>query len=345
MPSFFGKLRAKQERPVVEVTGELLDDLADVVRMFGRHAFDLPAEPATTLDEQTERWVRRLLTEASPPIAELKLALMRRRQAEKTYVSRALPELKGALLEALSSLSSAVHDDAECTDRLLDKIGALSRAVETDELEALRERVRSTVQEITADLEQKKTTAQRRVDEMGVHVELLEADLADAKKKSAIDALTGLYNRGAFDADLVRIHELVKVTRSSLCVIMTDIDHFKAVNDTYGHLSGDAVIRACADALVRAFPRKSDYVARFGGEEFVVLLRDASVADAERMTERFLHDIRNLAIAIEGTSITVTCSAGVAAMQPSDAPTALVKRADEGLYRAKRDGRDRVRVA
>jgi len=127
---------------------------------------------------------------------------------------------------------------------------------------------------------------------------------------------------------------------------MIDLDHFKQVNDSYGHPAGDRVLRVAAAALLRAFPRRSDLVARYGGEEFVVLLHDADPALAERLGERALESVRRTAVALEdGTSIEVTCSIGLAELQADDTVESLVARADAALYRAKAAGRDRLERA
>ncbi|TCT04338.1 diguanylate cyclase (GGDEF)-like protein [Aquabacter spiritensis] len=168
-----------------------------------------------------------------------------------------------------------------------------------------------------------------------------QEDLAALRKLADSDPLTGLMNRRSFRsvADTA-----LRGTRSSdkLGILMADIDHFKVVNDTYGHAAGDAVIRhvgACiGDAL-----RVQDRVARFGGEEFVVLLLDISERDMLALAERIRTAIRSTSVAFEDRQIRVTVSFGAALARPDDRDVdAVIERADHALYEAKAAGRDRV---
>src|SRR5262249_26927367 len=115
-------------------------------------------------------------------------------------------------------------------------------------------------------------------------------------------------------------------------------------NDAHGHRGGDAVLKALADVLTRTFPRKSDLVARFGGEEFAVILRDASGVDALRLGERLPSQVRALAVVHEGKEIRVTVSIGAATVIAAQ-PVKWFEAADKALYRAKADGRNRCETA
>jgi diguanylate cyclase (GGDEF)-like protein/PAS domain S-box-containing protein len=158
-----------------------------------------------------------------------------------------------------------------------------------------------------------------------------EALIAEVQKLAASDALTGLPNRRALDDQLPR--EMARALRaaSPLCLAIIDIDHFKAYNDTYGHLAGDAVLRGCAAAWDGAL-RGEDTILRFGGEEFLVVLPDCAAPEASEIVERLR------AATPEGQ----TCSAGLAVWKPGETVDDLVGRADAALYEAKESGRDRL---
>jgi diguanylate cyclase (GGDEF)-like protein len=144
------------------------------------------------------------------------------------------------------------------------------------------------------------------------------------------DDLTSIANRRAWDDELAD----AVAGQAPVCVAMIDIDHFKAFNDDRGHLAGDRLLQECATAWERQI-RPGDLLARYGGEEFAVLLRDCRLRDATGVLER-------VRLATPGG---VTCSLGVEERRFSDTPDELVARADAALYRAKRDGRNRLRVA
>jgi diguanylate cyclase (GGDEF)-like protein len=134
-----------------------------------------------------------------------------------------------------------------------------------------------------------------------------------------------------------------------LSIIMIDIDCFKAYNDTYGHLSGDDCLKSVASALIRTVKRPTDLVARFGGEEFIVVLPDTGGEGAAILAETLCEALTSLAIPHETSPVkdVVTVSIGVATAVPGVYPTAyaLISAADRALYSAKQEGRNRVKVA
>jgi diguanylate cyclase (GGDEF)-like protein len=162
---------------------------------------------------------------------------------------------------------------------------------------------------------------------------------------AATDAKTGLLNASAWQELAQR--ELVRSQHDSApcAVLLLDLDHFKTVNDTLGHLAGDSALRAIGDALKREL-RGYDAVARFGGEEFVVFLNDVTQQDAIEVAERTLSRIRGLVISNQetgGTKLSLTASIGLAGYpQHGQDLTDLLEAADGALYGAKRAGRDRV---
>lgn len=159
---------------------------------------------------------------------------------------------------------------------------------------------------------------------------------------AASDPLTGALNRQAFDIVFeLSLRETFRSQRT-LALLLFDLDHFKQINDTYGHLAGDAVLRAVVGA-VRSQLRDSDVLARWGGEEFIVLLKDCSREHALHVAEKLrqtvaAHDFRGVG------PQHLTVSLGVSISRPDDVPTTLFSRADQALYQAKRQGRNRVEI-
>lgn len=167
-------------------------------------------------------------------------------------------------------------------------------------------------------------------------------------REARLDALTGLANRRAFLEQLEQRCEEQKTPRATArpgSLAILDLDHFKRINDTYGHPAGDLVLQAVATEAMRLC-RSHDLVARIGGEEFCVIFGGASMADAEAAAERLREAIRAMRIPLDtGESISVTASIGLAEIVPGDAALAILKRADTALYEAKRLGRNRLRIA
>jgi diguanylate cyclase (GGDEF)-like protein len=166
------------------------------------------------------------------------------------------------------------------------------------------------------------------------------------REEAMLDALTGLGNRRALDAQLVRYAATAQRRRRPLSVVMIDTDLFKAYNDFYGHPEGDACLRDIANTLRGGLVRRSDVVMRYGGEEFVVLLPETDADEAMKIAERLRLAIRSLARPHLGCERgIVTISLGVASLEfaPEVRPASdLLRAADRALYRAKRLGRDRT---
>jgi diguanylate cyclase (GGDEF)-like protein len=166
------------------------------------------------------------------------------------------------------------------------------------------------------------------------------------RQQAIRDPLTGIYNRRYMMETLQQEFSRAKRLHSTIGVLMIDLDHFKKFNDTYGHNTGDVVLRRVAQELSKN-SRTEDTVCRFGGEEFCLVCPDISLENAQYLAEKFRKRIRNLDLRIQHKPIdTVTLSIGVA-LFPHHAHDAelLLKSADEALYRAKAEGRDRVIVA
>jgi len=175
----------------------------------------------------------------------------------------------------------------------------------------------------------------------------LETKRAELLALSRTDALTGLFNRRYFEERLETEFARSARSGSPLCCLMLDLDHFKRLNDTYGHGFGDQVLREVAQ-LARATLRSVDLLARYGGEELVALLPDTGPEDGVRAAERIRLAIAGHAVAFDGPDgrqlVHCTASIGTATHPASDvpAPEELVRKADARLYAAKAAGRNRV---
>ena len=161
------------------------------------------------------------------------------------------------------------------------------------------------------------------------------------KMQVITDPLTEVFNRRYLFEILKREIARVKRYNESLSVIMIDIDHFKKINDNYGHMVGDKVLKGIAKVLKERI-RTSDIIARYGGEEFVVILTNADINVAKRIAEELRQKVENLVFKIDDKSIKTTISLGVSQLKPEDDIDSLLIRADENLYAAKNKGRNMV---
>ncbi len=161
--------------------------------------------------------------------------------------------------------------------------------------------------------------------------------------RAARDALTGAFNREKLNS-LLEEQIACASHGTSLSVLMLDIDDFKAVNDSHGHLTGDEVLVGVVKAINGAV-RGPDLVARFGGEEFVVVLPQANAEQALQVAQRVLRQVERMRIRRDGGDVSVTCSIGVAEFFPTETPQTLLSRADDALYASKAAGKNRVTLS
>lgn len=164
------------------------------------------------------------------------------------------------------------------------------------------------------------------------------------EESSRVDGLTGLFNRNYWERCLAGEFKRSRRSGSQFALIMFDLDHFKPINDTYGHLAGDEVLRAVGQCL-RELIRETDIAGRYGGEEFGVIAPDCDVDGACGLAERIRTEIEGLSVLFEGLPIHVTASLGVAPYSVSvDSHELLIGHADEAMYRSKNEGRNRFSV-
>ncbi|AZD71806.1 sensor domain-containing diguanylate cyclase [Pseudomonas chlororaphis] len=161
--------------------------------------------------------------------------------------------------------------------------------------------------------------------------------------QATLDSLTGLHNRRGFDLLAAQAMHEARRESKPLTALLLDLDHFKRLNDTYGHLAGDQVLSGFARHLESCL-RKSDIVCRWGGEEFIVLLKDTDSATALKIAEKIRQLIEQQRYAYEGKNMQLTVSIGVTTLQADDTLHSLLSRADHAMYRAKQTGRNRTCV-
>lgn len=163
----------------------------------------------------------------------------------------------------------------------------------------------------------------------------------EALEASFKDTLTGAHNRAAMQQIITREMELSKRHKRSLAILMLDIDHFKSINDNYGHCMGDKVIKDVVESITLS-TRQTDICFRYGGEEFLVMLNNTHLKDVLKISERIRQHIAQKRFVFEQQSFRITASIGFTHLQPSDTLESFIHRADKGLYLAKYNGRNQV---
>ncbi len=191
------------------------------------------------------------------------------------------------------------------------------------------------------DYSRERAANKKKQEELKKNLRALEIEKSEYERSSKEDPLTGCLNRAGFSGVLLREQEKLSRTGNPVSFMIFDIDHFKDVNDTYGHLVGDEVLVNLAK-LVQSMIRNTDSLVRWGGEEFVILSDETSIQNAAFLAEKLRKAIESTALISQQQ---VTCSFGVTEMVPGEDPKSLIARADKALYTSKEGGRNRVTVA
>ena len=187
----------------------------------------------------------------------------------------------------------------------------------------------------------------------GIRILELERSLKKANEEirilSVTDPLTGCYNRGYMTERLPQEIRRAKRYRHSLSLVLCDIDHFKRLNDTYGHQVGDRILKEFVQWIIQSIRNGVDWLARYGGEEFLIVIPETDTKGACYTAERLRRIISQKAIKIQGKRIHITASFGVTGIDPDTpdekiSPEAMINQADKYLYQAKQEGRNRVKV-
>jgi diguanylate cyclase (GGDEF)-like protein len=346
-----------------DLANRILDTLATVLRTYGSRGFDIDTMEATELQRRCEGWVRHILTGTPAPLgeeepeeqertapvpmdqrhwADLQQFFRSHRRDEQAAVADRAEGMRGLISEMTSGLRTAISDDNAKDGLVTRELATLGTVVESDSLKDIRVQLARTVDVVSQVVRDRQARYEAQLKLMGERVHSLRADLVALREKVNLDQLTRLHNRGAFDDVLGKQIDFSFLSGQPMALIMVDLDNFKQINDTYGHPGGDRVLQMIANTLIQLFPRRSDFIARYGGEEFALILVDAEPGDLAALCERILKAVRDLRIEYMENTITLTCSVGIATCTPQDSMETLLRRADQALYQAKQDGRDRL---
>lgn len=319
----------------------VIDDLAAQGLAFTAANYELWLNYRTRSDPELARAIERALSEVEP-ITQADCDGLYERHFVQTRLSAEMVETSGSLSRELAEVLACLRRAGETTTAYGDALDAA--ALRADPAASLQD-FSAMVRELVAAT-RTMTAHQRELATQIAHsaaqVESLQTSLSIVKTEALTDALTGIANRRRFDAALS--HQLRAGSNAPVSLILADIDHFKRINDTWGHPIGDQVIRYVAKTLARLTPAQG-LTARHGGEEFAILLPGAPLKDAHMLAEAMRAAIRAVKVTKRSTAETigtVTASFGVAQWRANETEAAFLSRADDELYRAKTSGRDRV---
>lgn len=262
------------------------------------------------------------------------------REKDQTALLEMRQDLRRLLTEVLTFVSTGVTSSEKTSSNLMDIIGQFHPNMKQED-------VRGVIEEVLSETRLAVSTSEllsERLNTTMAEMHDLKKDLDAARRDAKIDTLTKLANRKALDELLDKATRDADSNNVELCIIFSDLDYFKKVNDKHGHLVGDQVLRVVASTLKGAVKGR-DLVARYGGEEFAIVVLNTSIDNAKRLAENIRAEIAAKRMQRKDTREslgTITMSFGVARYFPSEGVDSFLQRADRALYMAKRKGRNAV---
>lgn len=332
-----------------------LDTLSCLLRTMGEASF--PTDKDTDTEEfllACAAYARHVEQGAAIPLADVPQSVdgqrdwsqvrrffVDRRHSERDFVTERLGAYRELVDDLVAGLRSVGDRDQATESSILQCLERVRNAVERGGLTDAETAVSDAVDQVSRTFSEQRRAYEQQIEELNNRLSALRQDLVAAREEMKRDPLTDVFNRGAFDQALEHSINMHFLSNQPVTLALIDLDHFKTINDTCGHSVGDAVLRALAESLSRTFIRKSDFVARFGGDEFAVILNDTSASNTAPLLERFLASAQAVDVTAVG-HLPVGCSVGYTEIVATDDAKALIERADRGLYRAKAAGRHRA---
>ncbi len=237
---------------------------------------------------------------------------------------------------------SSIHDDVQAADDLKNLKKLVEKRLDSfiNSLQAYQQKRTHSDSDILTRFQALVEHSQQ----MEHEAQQLSIKLEEQRQKALLDPLTGIANRAALNERSELEYARIQRNKSSLLLTIIDIDHFKRINDDYGHLAGDKVLKIIAQELNKRL-RKTDFIARFGGEEYVILLPETPLAEGKKLIEKLRLVIEACPFHFRGEPVTITFSAGIGQVFPHESLEDAFERIDQALYAAKKAGRNTIIVS
>ena len=347
---------AKERMSHPDLTDGALDTLSMIIRVMGDEAFPLEKDiDPLVFPTMCREFSCHVENGAAVPSfdipasgdgsrewAQVRRFYADRRKAEKEFVTERMHDYRGVVEDLVAGLRTIGERDQVTESDVKACLDSIKDAVGTGVLPEIKAALSQTVQKVNETFAEQKRQYEMQLAELNDRMSNLRQDLVAAREEMKRDALTDAYNRGAFDTAIAQSLNMHFILNQPVTLILVDLDNFKDVNDSYGHAAGDEVLRGVSECLERSFIRKSDLVARYGGDEFAVILNDTSAENAGKVVERFLQIVDDVRVPYAPEGTRVSCSAGYTEIHVDDTVESLIQRADRGLYKAKKAGRNRA---
>ncbi len=308
--------------------GELFKGLCEQFACHVENGTGVPTHDIPQTDDGARQW------------ADVRRFYIDRRNNECAFVTNRLDDYRDIVQDMMIGLKTIGQRDLETETGVREHLGQVENAVRSGDLEKIKAAVSDTIENVTDIFSAQKEEYELQIRDLNSRLSGLRQDLVQAQEEMQRDSLTETFNRGAFDQEISRALKMHFILGQPVTLAMIDLDGFKEVNDNLGHAAGDDVLRQVGELLARAFIRKSDFVARYGGDEFAVILTDTSAVNVAQLLERFMQQVRLVDVVYGEEPINISCSIGFTEVTDDDTPKSVIERADKALYEAKNAGRN-----
>ncbi len=336
------------------LTDGALDTLGCVIRTMGSASFPLANETDPDLFiEQCDDFARHVENGGAVPCADIdpssdghrewskvRRFFIDRRKHEKDFVTERLQDYRGFVDDLVSGLQQIGPRDQDTARSVQESLDTIECAVATGALPEIKAALDKSIRSVSETFAQQELAYEQQISELNDRMSNLRQDLVSVREEMKQDNLTQVFNRGAFDKAITQSLNTHFILKQPVVVVLLDVDHFKNINDQWGHSAGDEVLRSIGECLERSFIRKNDLVSRYGGDEFAVILTDTSAAQAEPLIKRFFDYVGSIVVPAAPPETSVTCSAGYTEISSTDTVKILLDRVDKALYQSKAAGRD-----
>lgn len=264
---------------------------------------------------------------------------------EKSYLNNREAELRNLIELLRKGLTDVVGENRDFGEKVSQSNVRLEQIVNLDDIRRMKDALRTQIAQVRDIVREKQMRDGQLLNRLEKEVDILKTDLERVHKVATTDPLTGAQNRYSFDAHLHDCVERNVISWKPFCVLLCDLDNFKTINDTYGHRVGDAVLSIFVSEC-RSILRKEDYIARYGGDEFVLMLNGANMRQAISKANTICQLFAMRKHVFNGPEgkmeIPIGVSIGVAEAHRRDTTESLIERADGALYKSKQSGRNRA---
>jgi diguanylate cyclase (GGDEF)-like protein len=329
---------------------EVSEDRATILFMIdnlNKHLLEIAEHPVRKVRETLDDFAKELLDAEDDErvLFRFRQFFATYRIDETAYIQKTFEEFRTIIWDFIDQLAVDIGDEQKEDKDVKQSLETLKEAVESNSIDILKNQSRKFIDSYMETQFRKQKRTQKRIKSIRKNLNSVKKQLDTAKDTLRTDHLTQVHNRRSFDEFCNQNIKLAGVDMRPVSMIMVDADHFKRINDVYGHDVGDFVLKEIANTLKTICNGEEDFVARIGGEEFAIVLPNYASDAAAKMAEVILNKFRAETYIINEHPIRITVSMGIAELCPGEDSSGWLKRTDQALYYSKNNGRNRFTVA